>query len=244
MRIPQKMALAVTLLLALAAQGQKKLSDYDLREAQIGPDSTIELTPGSSYNAQIMRPTPDGPLFPLTAKVVWTLQSPVPGVSVDGRSGVISVSKDVPNGTTATVLANIENGRRMLKVRLHVFTREVNPFVGQWRVESLIACSDGHEMKPDYTLRAPRAREHLHFYTDGQFWIGVEMNIAAHTTLTGAYEYDLKAGTITLKPKWPPKKPAGSWKFSLSEEGRKMAVRTSVPEDAGGQVCGYGFRPQ
>jgi hypothetical protein len=244
MQISLKLTLAATLLVALAACGQKKLSDYDLREAMIGPDSTIEITPGSSCKAQIMRPNPDGPLSPLNAQVAWTLESPVNGVSIDGKSGLINVDKDVPNGTTAIVLASIENGRRVLKAKLHVFTRETNPFVGQWRVESLIACSDGHEMKPDATLRAPLVREHLSFNADGEFWIGLEMNIAAHTLMNGTYEYDLKAGTITLKVKWPKNKPAVFWKFNLLEEGRKMAVRTSVPEDPAGQVCGYIYKLQ
>lgn len=226
----------------MAAQGQKKLSSWELNNVVIGPQSAIELTPGSSYKVQIMIPNPDGPLSPVAAQVLWSLQSPVKGVSVDSASGMITVGKDVPDGATGTVLASIEKGRRVLMARLRVFTRETNPLVGQWSVETLIACSDGHEMKPDFNLHAPLARDHLRFGTDKEFWIGLEMNIAAHTTLTGAYEYDLKAGTITLKPRWPPKKPEVLWKFSLSEDGHKMALRTSAPEDPAGQVCGYNWR--
>jgi hypothetical protein len=238
----RKPLLAVILLLTLAAQGQKKLSDYDLREAVIGPDSTIELTPGSSYNAQIMRPTPDGPLYPLNARVAWSLQSSVPGIAVDGKSGVINVGKDVPGETTATILAKIEDGRRVLKASLHVFIRETKPLIGEWAVEALVACSDGHEMKPDWQLRAPLAREHLRFRADGSYWMGLEMNIAAHTLMYGVYEYDLQAGTILLKPKWPANKAAVSWKFDLLEDGHKFVVKTSAPEDAAGQVCGYVYR--
>ena len=99
-------------------------------------------------------------------------------------------------------------------------------------------------MKPDPALHAPLAREHLSFRARGEFWIGLEMNIAAHTTLAGTYEYDLKAGTITLKPKWPPGKTGVLWACQLSEEGRKLAVRTAKPEDPAGQVCGYVFKLQ
>jgi hypothetical protein len=241
-QILKKLMLTATLLLSLAACGQKKLSDYDLREAVIGPDSTIELTPGSTYNARIMRPTPDGPLYPLNARAAWSLQPPVPGISVDGKSGLITVGKDVPGEATATILANIEDGRRVLRARLHVFTRETKPLVGEWAVDALIACGDGHEMNPDWKLRAPLAREHLRFKADGGYWMGLEMNIAAHTLMYGVYEYDPQAGTILLKPKWPANKAAVSWKFDLLEDGHKFVVKTSAPEDAAGQVCGYVYR--
>jgi hypothetical protein len=240
----KRLAVTVTLLFALTACGQKKLSESDLGDAMIGPESTIEITPGSNYTVKIMRPNPDGPLSPLNAPVAWSLESPVIGISIDRKSGLISVGNGVPNGATAIVVASIESGRRVLKARLHVFTREVNPLVGRWHVESLVACSDGREMKPDATLKAPLVREHLHIQADGGFWIGLEMNIAAHTLMNGAYEYDLKAGTIRLTPKWPPRKPAVLWKFNVSEEGRKLAVRTPVPEDPAGQVCGYVYRQQ
>jgi len=244
MKISQALTLTAALLFALAACGQKRLSESDLRDARIGPESIIEITPGSGYSVQVMRPNPDGPLSPLNAQVAWSLESPVPGISIGHKNGLINVEKDVPNGTTVIVRASIEEERRVLKARLHIFTREANPLVGRWHVESLIACSDGHGIKPDGTLRAPLVREHLRLQADGEFWIGLEMNIAAHTLMNGAYEYDLKADTIMLKPKWPLKKPMILWKFSVSEEGRKLAVTTPVPEDPAGQVCGYVYRRQ
>jgi len=234
--------MALILMLVAAAHGQKKLSSWELDNAVIGPESPIHLIPGSTYTAQIMLVNPDGPLSPLKTKADWSLESAVKGVTINRLSGQIDIAKDTPNGISAKIIARIEGGRRVLKTSLFIFTRESNPFVGEWRVESLLACGDGHEMKPDYTLKAPLARDHLRFQVT-DFWIGLENNIAAHTTLTGPYEYDLKAGTITLKPTWPKQKPTVVWNYQLSEEGHKLAIRTSKPEDPAGQVCGYGYVP-
>ncbi len=236
-----KLMIAVTLMLAATAHSQKKLSVWELDNAVIGPESPIHLTPGSTYTAQIMIPNPDGPLSPLKTKADWSLESPVKGVTINRQSGQIDIAKDMPNGISAKIIARIESGRRVLKTSLFIFTRESNPFVGEWRVESLLACGDGLEMKPDYTLKAPLARDHLRFQVT-DFWIGIENNIAAHTTLTGTYEYDLEAGTITLKPTWPKQKPIVVWNYQLSEDGHKLAIKTSKPEDAAGLVCGYGYR--
>ena len=238
-----KLMIAVILTLVATAHSQKKLSSWELDNAVIGPESPIHLTPGSSYTAQIMVPNPDGPLSPLKTKADWSLESAVEGVTINRQSGQIDIAKDATNGISAKVIARIEGSRRVLKTSLFVFTRETNPFVGEWRVESLLACGDGHDMKPDYTYKAPLARDHLRFQVS-DFWIGLENNIAAHTTLTGTYEYDLRAGTITLKPTWPKQKPTVVWNYQLSEEGHKLAIKTSKPEDPGGQVCGYVYRPQ
>lgn len=242
MQTSRKLMLIASLMLAVAAHGQKKLSAWELDNAVIGPESPIHLTPGSTYTPQIMVPNPDGPLSPLKTKAGWSLESPVQGVTINRQSGQIDVAKDAVNGTAAKVIARIEGGRRVLKTSLFIFTRESNPFVGEWRVESLLACGDGHEIKPDYTLKAPLARDHLRFQVS-DFWIGLENNIAAHTTLTGTYEYDLRAGTITLKPNWPKQRPTVIWNYQLSEDGHRLAIKTSKPEDPAGQVCGYGFVP-
>ncbi len=236
----RKLMIAVTLMLVAAAHGQKKLSSWALDNAVIGPESPIHLTPGSSYTAQVMYPNPDGPLSPLKTQVEWSLESPVKGITIDRLSGQIDIAKDTPNGISAKVIARIEGGRRVLKTSLFIFTRESNPFVGEWRVESLLACGDGHEMKPDYTLKAPLARDHLRFQVS-DFWIGLENNIAGHTTLTGIYEYDLKAGTITLKPTWPKQKSAVVWNYQLSDGGHKLTIKTSKPEDPAQKTASLQF---
>jgi hypothetical protein len=241
MQTSSKLMIAVILTLAAAAQGQKKLSAWELDNAVIGPDSPIHLTPGSSYTAQIMLPNPDGPLTPLKTQVAWSLESPVTGVTINRQSGKIEVAKEATNGMAAKIVAHIDHGRRVLKSSLFIFTREANPLIGEWTVESLLACGDGHEMKPDAGVKAPLARDHLRFQVSS-FWIGLENNIAAHTTLTGAYEYDLKSGMLTLKPTWPKGKPPVVWNYQLSEDGHKLAIKTSAPEDPGGQVCGYVYR--
>ena len=65
-----------------------------MNNAMIGPDSPIEIRVGSSYQARAMYPVPDGPLIPLKAKVAWSIEPAVKGLSIDS-AGNISVAPDV-----------------------------------------------------------------------------------------------------------------------------------------------------
>src|SRR5258708_14842246 len=151
----RKLMIAVTLMLVAAAHGQKKLSSWALDNAVIGPESPIHLTPGSSYTAQVMYPNPDGPLSPLKTQVEWSLESPVKGITIDRRSGQIDIAKDTPNGISAKIIARIEGGRRVLKTSLFIFTRESNPFVGEWRVETLCSSRASTDRRCHVTSRNP-----------------------------------------------------------------------------------------
>ena len=123
-------------LLASVALSAQKASDWALNNAMIGPDSPIEMRAGATYQAQAMYPVPDGPLYPLKAKVTWAIEPAVKGISIDQNSGKISVQADVAHGTGTTVHANVENGRRKLTAKLYVFHPEADPFIGSWNVES------------------------------------------------------------------------------------------------------------
>src|SRR5947209_20073832 len=109
---------------ACAAQKQgTKPDDWLINNAMIGPDSPIEIPAGSSYQARAMYPVPDRPLFPLKARVTWSIEPAVKGIAID-KTGKISVSADVPHGTTAKALGDVENGRRKLSTNIYVFHRE------------------------------------------------------------------------------------------------------------------------
>lgn len=175
---PARQALCVLCcsLIVVAACFAQKANDWAMTNAMIGPDSPIELRAGSSYQAQAMYPVPDGPLFPLKASVAWSIAPVVKGISIDAKTGKIIVDADVPHGVTATVHANVENGRRALTAKLYVFRPEENPLVGKWHVDQKVSCGETEEMK------VPELRHHaLHdkdwkFHADQQFWVGKEMN--------------------------------------------------------------------
>src|SRR5712671_3359040 len=103
----------------LAACPAQKPNDWPMQNATIGPNSPIEIRAGSSSQVQAMYPVPDGPLFPLKAAVVWSIEPVVKGISID-KTGKITVDSSFPNGATTTVFGDVEKGRRKLSAKLYV----------------------------------------------------------------------------------------------------------------------------
>lgn len=229
---------ACSVIVAAACLAQKP-DEWAIQNAMIGPDSPIEVRAGSSYEAQAMYPVPDGPLFPLKATVAWSIASAVKGISIDAKSGKISVDAGVPHGATTTVHASVSNGRRKLTAKLYVFRPEENPLIGRWRVDTHVACGEGQEIRAG--IVRPRA---LHgtdwkFHVDQQFWVGKEMNIAAGTWLSGSYELDVKAAKMKLTPSWPEKKPASAWSYLLKDGGKTLLLQPLATQDGLEPGCSY-----
>ena len=229
---------ACSVIVAAACLAQKP-DEWAIQNAMIGPDSPIEVRAGSSYEAQAMYPVPDGPLFPLKATVAWSIAPAVKGISIDAKSGKISVDASVPHGATTTVHANVGNGRRKLTAKLYVFRPEENPLIGRWRVDTHVACGEGQEIRAG--IVRPRA---LHgtdwkFHVDQQFWVGKEMNIAAGTWLSGSYELDVKAAKMKLTPSWPEKKPVSTWSYLLKDGGKTLLLQPLATQDGLEPGCSY-----
>jgi hypothetical protein len=226
------------MLLAGACRAQKP-NDWPMQNAMIGPDSPIEVRAGGAYTAQALYPVPDGPLFPLKAKVTWSIAPEIKGISIDPESGRISVDAGVPHGATTTVHANLDHGRRKLEARLFVFRPEENPLIGKWSIDRQVACGGTEEMKVPVPRLMSYAGLEWDFHVDRQFWIGRTMSIAAGISLSGSYEFDRKKHTLELLPQWPRNKPASSWNFSLVDEGKKLLLRPLHPEYGSESGCSY-----
>jgi hypothetical protein len=218
-----KFAIVVLVCVAVGAvsMAQKK-DDWAINNAMIGPDSPIELAAGSTYQAQAMYPVPDGPLYPLKAKVSWSIEPEVKGVSIDANSGKITVLANVAHGTSATVAANVDGGRRKLTAKLYVFRPEVNPFAGGWDIDSKPVCGAMEELG---ALEPTQKIMEWKFHVDEQFWMGPELGIAAGSFLSGRYEFDLRSHKLTLMPEWPKGKRSSSWNWTLEERGTKLLLR-------------------
>jgi len=217
----------------------QKSDDWAMQNAMIGPDSPIEVPAGGSYDAQAMYPVPDGPLFRLKASVAWSITPAVNGISIEAKTGKISVAGDVAHGSTATIHADVAGGRRKLETRLYVFRREENPLVGKWYVDPHMACGDAHEIKaPVFRPRALYGTT-WKFHVDQQFWAGKEMNIAGGIWLAGRYEHDVKAATIKLIPEWPKNKPASNWNYLFKDGGKTLLLHPLEPQDDLEPACSY-----
>jgi hypothetical protein len=225
---------------ALACSGQKPTSqpnDWSMNNAMIGPDSPIEIRAGFSYQARAMYPVPDGPLFPLKASIAWSIEPAVKGISID-TTGKISVDADVPHGATATVLGDVEKGRRKLSAKIYVFHPDENPLIGAWHVDIRSACGQSLEIRAATARPLSLRGNDWKFYVSQQFWVGKEHNIAAGIRLSGSYELDLKASKLRLTPTWP-KKPGSNWSYILKDVGKTLILMPLEPQDDLEPECGY-----
>jgi hypothetical protein len=224
-------------LLAVVSSAQRKASkgdDWPLQNAFIGP---VEITAGSSRQMQVMYPVPDGPSFPLQASVIWSMATPVKGISID-KAGMLKVDADVPHGTTATILADVEHGRRKLSGKVYVYHPDQSPLIGTWQVDTHVACGDSQEIKAAAASPLSLRGYNWSFHASQEFWVGREHSIAARIMLSGSYELDVKASKFKLTPTWP-KKPVSNWNYLFKDGGKTLILKPLEPQDDLEAGCGY-----
>lgn len=223
--------------LAIACSAQKHRSkgdDWPLQNASIG---AVEIAAGTSRQMQVTYPTPDGPSFPLKASVTWSIGPAVKGISID-KSGMLKVDADVPHGTTATILADVEHGRRKLSGKVYVYHPDENPLIGTWHVDTRVACGDSQEIKTAAASQFSLRGYNWSFEASQQFWVGRAQSIAARTMLAGSYKLDLKSAKIELTPTWP-KKPVSNWNYLLKDGGKTLILKPLEHQDDLEAGCGY-----
>lgn len=224
-------------LLAIACSAQKNASsgdDWPLQNSSIG---SVEIAAGTSRQMQVTYPTPDGPSFPLKASVTWSMERPVKGISID-KTGKLTVDADVSHGTTATILADVEHGRRKLSGKVYVFHPDENPLIGEWHVDTHVACGDSQEIKAAAANPLTLRGYNWSFQASQDFWVGRAHSIAARTMLSGNYKLDLKSAKIELTPTWP-KKPVSNWSYLFKDGGKTLILRPLEHQDDLEAGCGY-----
>ena len=223
--------------LAIACSAQKHASkgdDWPLQNASIEP---VEIAAGISRQMQVTYPTPDGPSFPLKASVTWSMERPVKGISID-KSGMLKVDADVPHGTTATILADVEKGRRKLSGKVYIFHSDENPLIGEWHVDTRVVCGESQEIKAPAASPLSLRGYNWSFQASQEFWVGRAHSIAARTMLAGSYKLDLKSEKIELTPTWP-KKPASNWSYLFKDGGKTLILKPLESQDDLEAGCGY-----
>jgi len=223
--------------LTIACPAQKhpsKGDDWPLQNASIG---AVEIAAGTSRQMQVTYPTPDGPSFPLKASVTWSMERPVKGISID-RSGMLKVDADVAHGTTATILADVEKGRRKLSGKVYVFHPDENPLIGAWHVDTRVACGASQEIKAAATSPLTLRGYDWSFHASQQFWVGREHSIAARLQLAGSYKLDLKSTKLELTSTWP-KKTVSNWNCLFKDGSKTLILSPLDPQDDLEAGCGY-----
>lgn len=230
-------AAAVLLLFSRGAGSiqMEKPSRWAIENAQIGPDSPIEIPAGGSYTAEVMYPNPDGPLSPLKADVVWWIEPAVRGILIEAKTGTIIVSRAVPHGTEALLHADIAGRKEKLHTKIFIYSPEKNPLIGTWRIESMPPCGPARAA----TYTAPQPDMTWKFHVDNEFWIGRELNIAAGTAEGGTYKYDAATSVLRLKTKWPAGKQESSWNVVLKDGGESAELKARATHSKQNASCGY-----
>jgi hypothetical protein len=209
---------------------------------ETGFSDLIQMQPGQTHIFVIGINEGFSILFgvtPVYAQITWSI-NPTEGAHIDPHNGVFTVDEATPNGAVFTVSANVEQGRRVISTKVHVFTPEANPLVGLWSEEVRFACGTGEEVVPK-----ERVGE-LVFYADGSFavtWAGFEF----YQDYWGTYTYDLEKGSLKLvvtRGNYVPKDVDGIGTFSLDAKGR-LILRDiwlgSSQFGAGIVTCGHRF---
>jgi hypothetical protein len=222
---------------AIACSAQKppaKPDDWAIQNAGIGP---VEIVAGTSRQMEAMYPTPDGPSFPLKASVTWSIEQAVKGISID-KAGKLTVDADVPHGTTATIIGDVEQGRRKLSGKVYVFHPDENPLIGAWHVDTSVACGESQEIKAAVANPLSLRGYNWSFHASQEFWAGREHSIAARIMLAGNYKIDVKSAKIELTPTWP-KKPVSNWNYLFKDGGKTLILLPMEPQGDLEAGCGY-----
>lgn len=229
-----KLLLLTGLIGTAALSSAQKPGKWAFDNAVIGPDSPIEVPIGGTYQARVFYVNPDSPLIPLDAPVVWSI-GPVKGLAIDA-TGKITVSADVAGGTTATVHANVANGRRKLSAKVVVFKSADLPLTGEWKVQSSVLCDQGKNVALQHN--SPHVGDRWGFRVDKSVWVGVPFGIAATTRWSGTYEHNVATGQIKFARKWIGVADTQEWKAEMvsDHEVKLSIVQPSAPAD---NVCAY-----
>jgi len=114
----------------------------------------------------------------------------------------------------------------------------VNPLIGQWHVDTRVACGESLEMRAAPVPRLSLRGNNWKFHVSQEFWVGTENNIAAGIRLSGTYELTLNTSKITLTPKWP-KKPVSNWTYIIKDDSKTLILTPSETQDDLEPGCGY-----
>jgi hypothetical protein len=195
--------------------GKEPLDEETLNNLTLSFDQNVQMQPGETHSFSLGVVECCYFFEPVEASATWSVE-PAEGASIDPSTGVLTVDPDTPDGSVFTVSADVENGRRVVSVEVHVFTAEENPFVGNWREETQFACGTEGEVLPEELI------QELAFRADGTFsvtWMPFEI----YYDYWGTYEYDLVEGTLDLVisgGNYVPDDMDGSGFFSFDEQGR------------------------
>ena len=151
---------------------------------------SVAVAPGTSVPMRLTYYL-NGEFRDYTSCASWSVDPPA-YLSMDGATGILTTSEIAPDGHPFVVIANFQNGRRLIAGRGLVVRPELHPLLGVWTETSRFACGSGQPISND-----PRMRE-LVFRADGTFTVTLEP-FEVYIDYRGKYIADYETGRLTLQ---------------------------------------------
>jgi len=167
------------------------LDEETLEQLRISSGERSQAQPGESLDLEVGIDECCYVFTPVDVRTRWSV-SPEVGATIDSRTGELQILPDTPPGTTFTIQADIETGRKVLTAEIHVYTPESNPLVGVWGESQQISCESGQPVEG----QAEPIRE-LVFNGAGDFtvtWTPFEI----YHDYWGTYTLDVEQGTLAM----------------------------------------------
>ncbi|NTW55863.1 MAG: hypothetical protein HGB20_02310 [Chlorobiaceae bacterium] len=130
--------LAPCIPVSLYAVTWASLSREEREDLLINSPGWIYACPGDTIRLKVMTVNRDF-FFPMAGKPVdvspaWNV-APSSGVQLDGQRNMIVIGRDVKDGTVFSVGATLREGVTVRENSVYVYTKEANPFIGNWKEE-------------------------------------------------------------------------------------------------------------
>ncbi len=197
------------------------------------PGDTFRLTLGTAECCSYIEP------LPACADVSWSLDQGAPA-AIDPDTGEVTIDSDAADDAVIVATANVENGRKLVAVRIYVYTDETDPLFGIWTEDVQFACDDGAELQPSSPIGE------LDFRADG----GVNVTWTPFETYVdywSDFELDLEAETLALTViggNYVPEDIDSEGNFEIDEQGRLVLEDMWLGSPAGSTApanCGHRF---
>jgi hypothetical protein len=185
-----RLSIAVFVLLSpvcVRAQVESPLDDDTLSGLKLSYLKSYQIQPGQSHTFNFFNSNRE----PIKPQVAWSIE-PQQSASIDPATGELTVYKSTPAGSVFEVKANIESGRRILSIKVYVFTPQTHPLVNRWKEKAEVACGSQKALLPANPI------QELLFWADGTFsvtWRPFE----TYRDYWGTYTYSKEKGTIRFK---------------------------------------------
>ncbi|MBN2503308.1 MAG: hypothetical protein JXB38_21200 [Anaerolineales bacterium] len=215
------------------------LDQETLDNLALDMSNTVQVMPGESHQFNLGVVECCYVFTEVDACADWTV-TPMEGASISA-DGLLTVAADATNGSVYTVSADVEDGRRVVDIEVHVFDPQENPLVGLWREQGQYTCADG-----EYVVPAEKIGE-LEFRADGRFYVTWQP-FELYRDYWGTYTFDLAAGTLALNVEGGnhvPEETDLEGRFSIDADGKLVLedMWLGYPPFAElSQNCGYLFQ--